>query len=145
MPWRVFVVGVPHLVPRKPLHARGEGGDEGDVLTKSRDEPIGGSHHPQLLVDGDVGEGAAATEDDGPCNHAGLEVMLMLRKSYLGPNCVYKEAREGHHKALGHTPCRLDHNKVCKTKSVSALFSFEIATNQLTCVCDVGRTVLPHV
>ena len=34
MPWRVFVVGVPHLVPRKPLHARGEGRDEGDVLTK---------------------------------------------------------------------------------------------------------------
>ena len=121
------MVRVPHLVPRKPLHARGEGRDEGDVLTKGRDEPIGGSHHPQLLVDGDVGEGAATTEDDGPCNHAGLEVMLMLRKSYLGPNCVYKEAREGHHKALGHTPCRLDHNKVCKTISVSvvyALFSF---------------------
>ena len=70
------MVGDHHLVPRKPLHAGGEGGDEGDVLTKGRDKPIGGGHHPQLLVDGDVGEGAAATEDDGACHHAGLQVDL---------------------------------------------------------------------
>ena len=99
------MVGDHHLVPRKPLHAGGEGGDEGDVLTKGRDKPIGGGHHPQLLVDGDVGEGAAAAEDDGACHHAGLQVMLVLRKSYLCPNGVYKEARERHHKALGHAPC----------------------------------------
>ena len=104
MPWRVFVVGVPHLVPRKPLHARGEGRDEGDVLTKGRDEPVGGSHHPQLLVDGDVGEGAAATEDDGPCNHAGLEVELKSN-SNLFSNCPDDESRKWHHKPLGHAPC----------------------------------------
>ena len=33
----------------EPLHAGGEGGDEGDVLTEGRYEPVGGRHHPQLL------------------------------------------------------------------------------------------------
>ena len=74
----------------EPLHAGGEGGDEGDVLTKGRHEPVGGRHHPQLLsidivdiieqiyglehlVDCDVGKGAACAEYDGARNHRRLQ------------------------------------------------------------------------